>query len=67
MTVMRLEELEIFKNIDSVEINKLLSCSKSVKKRLTEGEYLFRQSDKPVYMYVILRGEAVISKDFSSG
>ncbi len=64
---MRLEELEIFKNIDSAEISKLLTCSKSIRKRFREGDYLFRQNDKPVYMFVILRGEAVISKDFLSG
>lgn len=64
---MKIEELDIFKNIKSEEISKLLSCSKSISKRFREGDYLFRQFDKPVYMFVILNGSAVISKDFSSG
>ncbi|MGN0165484.1 MAG: Crp/Fnr family transcriptional regulator [Lachnospiraceae bacterium] len=64
---MKLEELDIFQGIDTDNIKKLLSCSKSIRRRYKEGDYLFRQTDKPIYMFVILEGSAIISKDFSSG
>lgn len=64
---MELEELDLFKNIEKDEIEKLLTCSKAGKRYYREGDYLFRQNQKPVYMFVILKGDAVISKDFSSG
>lgn len=64
---MKIEELDLFKDISKGEIEKLLDCSKAIKKKYREGEYLFRQHNKPIYMFVILEGDAVISKDFSSG
>lgn len=64
---MRLEELEIFKDIDRKEMEKLLTCSGSVRKKYKEGDYLFRQYQKPFYMFVIISGNAIIAKDFSTG
>ena len=64
---MELNKLELFKDIDDEEISKLMTCSKAIIKKYKEGEYLFMQHHKPVYMYVILEGTAVISKDFASG
>jgi CRP-like cAMP-binding protein len=62
-----LANLNIFKDIDNDEIEKILNCSKAVRKKYREGEFIFRQFEKPKYMFVILKGSAVISKDFESG
>ena len=62
-----LKNLDIFKDIDEKEINALMTCSKAIRKTYREGDYIFRQHNKPLYMYVILEGTAVISKDFASG
>ena len=64
---MELKKLDIFKDIGEDEINALLNCSKAIRKKYREGEYLFQQYNKPAYMYIILEGSAVISKDFASG
>ena len=64
---MELKNLDIFKDIDEKEISALMTCSKAIRKKFREGDYLFRQHHKPVYMYIILDGTAVISKDFASG
>ncbi len=64
---MELRQLELFKDISNEEIEKLMTCSKAIRKKYKEGDYIFRQHHKPVYMYIILDGSAVISKDFASG
>ena len=63
---MDITELGLFKDISREEAEKIMACSKAIRKKFKEGEYLFRQHHKPVYMYVILSGSAVITKDYDS-
>lgn len=64
---MKVGDLDLFKGIDAEEIQNMMTCSKAVIKKFPEGSYLFRNQDKPRYLYVILSGRVIITKDFYSG
>ena len=63
----KLEETGLFHEISKTEIERMLLCSKSREKHYKAGEYIFRQGDKPVKIYLLLKGYIHIAKDFASG
>ena len=64
---MEIQKLNLFRGISQEEIEDMLRCASTSKKKYKEGEYLFRVHDKPVFMFVILSGRAIVARDFSSG
>jgi len=57
----------LFTDITEEEQSKMLSCAGAKKLEFKPGQYVFRQGDKPENMYLILKGSAIIAKDFASG
>lgn len=62
-----LEKTDLFRHINSEELERMLVCSKAVRRLIKAGEYVFRQDQKPSKLYLLLSGNVIISKDFSSG
>lgn len=65
--VKKLEDTGLFHEISKTEIERMLKCSKSYEKHYKAGEYIFRQGDKPVKIFLLLKGYIQIAKDFASG
>ena len=64
---LKLNELELFKDISDQEIQQLVNCSGAFIKKYKEGQYIFRHDKKPYYTYILLSGSVVMLKDYSSG
>lgn len=62
-----LENTDLFRNISSEEIDRMLVCAKAIRRRLLTGEYIFRQDERPSRLYLLIEGNVIISKHFSSG
>lgn len=58
---------ELFYDIDIKSIEEMMICSKSKIKEYAEDELIFKEEDKPNYLYVLLKGEVMIVKDYPSG
>ena len=58
---------ELFLDIDIESIKEMMICSKSKIKEYAEDELIFKEEDKPNYLYVLLKGEVMIVKDYPSG
>ena len=52
----------LFKNITSHEIERMLKCSMAAQKQIESGETIFGQDDKPVFIYLLLEGQVIITK-----
>ncbi|MBR6851514.1 MAG: cyclic nucleotide-binding domain-containing protein, partial [Lachnospiraceae bacterium] len=59
--------MNLFTDIEQAEIDKMLLCSRAVKKKLSAGEYIFRQGETPQMIFLLQSGEAALVKDFASG
>ncbi|MCR5251686.1 MAG: Crp/Fnr family transcriptional regulator [Lachnospiraceae bacterium] len=59
--------MELFSDIEQAEIDRILTCSKAVKKKLSAGETVFRQGEKPQMIFILQEGELALVKDFASG
>ena len=59
--------MNLFSDIEQAEIDKMLRCSRAVKKKLSAGEYIFRQGETPQMIFLLQSGEAALVKDFASG
>lgn len=57
----------LFKNITSHEIERMLKCSMAAQKQIESGETIFGQDDKPVFIYLLLEGQVIITKYLPSG
>jgi len=60
-------ECRLFNSITEEDQEKMLSCAGARVADYKPGEYIFRQGDEPVSMYLIKAGSVMIAKDFSSG
>ena len=57
----------LFKNITSHEIERMSKCSMAAQKQIESGETIFGQDDKPVFIYLLLEGQVIITKYLPSG
>ncbi|MBR5420937.1 MAG: Crp/Fnr family transcriptional regulator [Lachnospiraceae bacterium] len=57
----------LFSDIEPAEIEKMLLCSRAVRKELSAGDYIFRQGEKPQMIFLLQEGEVGLVKDFASG
>lgn len=57
----------LFNKINEPEIEKMLKCSMASKKQINGGETIFGQDDKPVFIYLLLEGQVIITKYLPSG
>lgn len=62
-----LEKISLFHGIESEELKEMMSCAGAIKKSYRQGDYIFRNQEKPLYMFVVLSGRVTVSRDFSSG
>lgn len=58
---------ELFRGIDEVSIEKMLHCSNSRIKEYSADEVIFSEDEISDYLYVLLKGEVMIIKDYPSG
>lgn len=65
--VKKLEDTGLFHEINKEEIERMLKCSKSYSRHYGAGEYIFCQGDKPIKIFLLLKGYVHIAKDFASG
>ena len=59
--------MNLFSDIEKDEIERMLVCSRAVKKKLSAGEYIFQQGETPQMIFLLESGEAALVKDFASG
>ena len=59
--------MDLFSDIAQAEIDKMLKCSRAVSRKLSAGEYIFRQGDVPQMIFLLQEGEMALVKDFASG
>ena len=59
--------MNLFSDIEKDEIERMLVCSRAVKKKLSAGEYIFQQGETPQMIFLLQSGEAALVKDFASG
>ena len=59
--------MDLFSDIAQSEIDKMLKCSRAVSRRLSAGEYIFRQGEVPQMIFLLQSGEMALVKDFASG
>ncbi|WP_290771682.1 Crp/Fnr family transcriptional regulator [Anaerofustis sp.] len=58
---------ELFHGIEREAVKKVVNCSYSRIREYSEGEIIFKEEDKPYYLYVLLEGDVIIVKDYPSG
>ena len=59
--------MDLFSDIAQAEIDKMLKCSRAVSRKLSAGEYIFRQGEVPQMIFLLQEGEMALVKDFASG
>ncbi len=59
--------MNLFSDIEQPEVEKMLHCSRAVRKEIPVGEYAFRQGEAPKMIFVLQEGEMALVKDFASG
>lgn len=62
-----IKNVGLFRLISDEEQQRILNCSKSMVKIYPAGAYIFEQGEKPVRLFLLLKGKVYISKDFASG
>lgn len=63
----KLTNTVLFREIRKEDIMKMVTCAKAVEKQYPAGAYIFRQEDKPFYLFLLLQGSVCITKHFPSG
>lgn len=58
---------DLFAKITKPQADKMLKCSKAVYKSYKSGEVIFGQNDRPKNLYLLLKGQLIITKYFPSG
>ncbi|MBR1472217.1 MAG: Crp/Fnr family transcriptional regulator [Lachnospiraceae bacterium] len=59
--------MNLFSDIEQKEIDKMLLCSRAVRKKVSAGEYIFQQGETPRMIFMLQSGEVALVKDFASG
>lgn len=62
-----LKNIELFKNIKSKDIDKVLNCLKAYKKTYSKNEYIINPGEKIDVIGVVLKGQVNIIKETISG
>lgn len=62
-----LESSKLFQMITDKETQRILKCSKSREKEYASGTYIFEQGGIPSRLFLLLKGQVQICKDFTSG
>lgn len=62
-----LESSKLFQMITDKETQRILKCSKSREKEYPSGTYIFEQGGIPSRLFLLLKGQVQICKDFTSG
>lgn len=57
----------LFNRISEQEAEKMLKCSMASQRQVDSGETIFGQDDKPVFIYLLLEGQVIITKYLPSG
>lgn len=63
----QMNETKLFEGISREGMGHILTCSGSEVQEYAPGEYIFRQDERPVKLFLLLEGKVNISKDFASG
>ena len=58
---------KLFQMITDKETQRILKCSKSREKEYPSGTYIFEQGGIPSRLFLLLKGQVQICKDFTSG
>ena len=59
---MNLKNLYLFRELNDIEINKSLHCSKAEVIEFKKGSSIFQQDEKPAHLYLILSGLVLIGQ-----
>ncbi len=59
--------MDLFAEIDSKEVEKMLHCSKAVTRELEAGEAVFTEGETPSMIFLLESGEVYLEKCFASG
>lgn len=62
-----IESSKLFQSITEEETEKILKCSRSRQRSLKAGAYIFEQGQKPSRLFLLVKGQVHICKDFTSG
>lgn len=62
-----LAEVKLFQAISEAERERILTCSKSRVRKEKAGTYIFEQGEKPSKLFLLLKGQVHICKNFTSG
>lgn len=65
--MLELKDTELFRNVSQESMIRMMKCSGAVTKEFRAGDYIFREEDRPQYLYLILEGKVSVVKDFASG
>ena len=63
----QLENSRLFRSINEEETERILKCSKSRMKDYPAGHYIFEQGGVPSKLFLLIKGQIQICKDFNSG
>lgn len=58
---------KLFQSITEEEKERILKCSKSKIRNARAGAYIFEQGEKPSKLFLLIKGQVHICKDFTSG
>ena len=64
---MNLSENALFYQMTEQDIHHILGCMEIKEKRVKKNEYIFKEDDKPNYMYLLKEGKVAICKDTLMG
>lgn len=63
----RLGTCKLFSKIEEAEQERILNCAKAKIRSCKAGGYIFCQDEKPSRLFLLLKGQVHICKDFASG
>lgn len=64
---MELASSKLFQMITEKERERILKCSRSGQREYPSGTYIFEQGGTPTRLFLLLKGQVQICKDFTSG
>ncbi len=63
----KLDACKLFSKIDEAEQERILNCAKAQIRSCKAGGYIFCQDEQPNRLFLLLKGQVHICKDFASG
>lgn len=60
-------DCKLFNGITEQEQKEMMACCGAAEKEYAAGQYIFRLGDEPSCMYLVLKGNVMIARDFASG